>query len=257
MQTRILSKNKQKLIRQLSQKKYRDALGLFLAEGPKVVSELMGRFPCRLLVCTAEWLSAHPHAEADEVAEVSLEGLQQASLLKTPRSVLAVFARRPAPPAEGLAEIPRRSLTLALDGVQDPGNVGTILRVADWFGIEDIFCSLDTADAFAPKTVQATMGALARVRVHYVNLPAFLAQLPPDVPVYGTFLSSPSLWDEPLTSHGVIIMGNEGSGISPAVAEHVGRRLHIPSFPPSRPTSESLNVAIAAAIVCAEFRRRS
>lgn len=255
MQTRTLGKNKQKLIRQLSLKKFRDEYGLFLAEGPKVVSDLLGHFPCRLLAGTAEWLAAHPHAVADEVVEVSAEGLQQASLLKTPRDVLAIFAHRTISD-EGLAEVPLRSLTLALDGVQDPGNVGTILRVADWFGIEDIFCSLDTADAFSPKTVQATMGALARLRVHYVNLPAFLARLPREVPVYGTFLDGTDLYQEPLSQHGIIIMGNEGKGISSAVAERVSRRLLIPSFPPGRPTSESLNVAIAAAIVCAEFRRR-
>lgn len=256
MQTKLLSKNKQKLIRQMSLKKHRDELGLFLAEGPKVVGDLLGHFPCRLLAATAEWLEEHPEAKADEVVEVSADGLQQASLLKTPRDVLALFAR-PADSLENLAAVPARSLTLALDGVQDPGNVGTILRVADWFGIEDVFCSIDTADAFSPKTVQATMGALARVRVHYINdMEAFLSSLPKGVPVYGTFLDGDDVYRQPLSHHGVIVMGNEGNGISASVARCVNHRLLIPSFPPERPTSESLNVAIATAVVCAEFRRR-
>ena len=178
-----------------------------------------------------------------------------ASLLKTPRDVLAVFARRHDSEAD-LCSIPSRQLVLALDGVQDPGNVGTILRVADWFGIEHVFCSPDTADAFAPKTVQATMGALSRVHVHYLELPEFLAALPDGVPVFGTFLDGDDMYACPVSPHGVIVMGSEGNGISSAVEHHVNSRLFIPSWPSGRMTSESLNVAIATAVVCAEFRRR-
>ena len=251
----MLSKNKQKLIRQLALKKHRDALGLFLAEGPKVVGDLWEHFPCRLLCATAAWLESHPECRADEVVEVSEAELTQASLLKTPRDVLAVFARRHDLEAD-LCSIPSRQLVLALDGVQDPGNVGTILRVADWFGIEHVFCSPDTADAFAPKTVQATMGALSRVHVHYLELPEFLAALPDGVPVFGTFLDGDDMYACPVSPHGVIVMGSEGNGISSAVEHHVNSRLFIPSWPSGRMTSESLNVAIATAVVCAEFRRR-
>ncbi len=251
----MLSKNKQKLIRQLAMKKHRDESGLFLAEGPKVVGDLWGHFPCRLLCGTEEWLETHPECRADEVVCVSDAELSQASLLKTPRDVLAVFARR-AEPAAHLADIASRELVLALDGVQDPGNVGTILRVADWFGIEHVCCSPDTADAFSPKTVQATMGALARVHVYYMDLPEFFAALPAEIPVYGTFLDGDDMYRCPMSAHGIIVMGSEGNGISPQVERHVSGRLYIPSYPEGRSTSESLNVAIATAVVCAEFRRR-
>lgn len=256
----MISKNKLKLLRQLSAKKHRDELGLFIAEGPKVVGDLMGAFDCHVLLATAEWLAAHAdmyeRGWADsrtEVVEVTQSELEQASLLKTPRDVLAVFRRRVAAP--DLAA-PARQLTLALDGVQDPGNLGTILRIADWFGIEHVYCSLDTADAFSPKTVQATMGAIARVKVHYLPLAELFAACGDDVPVYGTFLDGQDLYAQPLSANGVVVMGNEGNGISDAVAASINRRLFIPSFPADRETSESLNVAIATAITCAEFRRR-
>lgn len=251
----MLSKNKQKYLRQLSMKKHRDELGVFLAEGPKVVGDLLGHFHCRLLCGTQEWLFQHQDAEADEVLEISQQELESASQLKTPRDVLAVFEKPAEVPFETLSTIPESHLALALDGVQDPGNLGTILRIADWFGIEDVFCSLDTADAFSPKTIQATMGAVARVRVHYINLPEFLSRL--EVPLYGTFLDGTDMYEQELSSNGIIVMGNEGNGISPAVGALINRRLFIPSYPADRETSESLNVAIATAITCAEFRRRN
>lgn len=248
----MVSKNKQKLLRQLASKKHRDALGLFIAEGPKVVGDLLGAMECHLVFATREWLSSHD-VEADEVVEISAEELERISLLKTPRDVLAVFRR---PDSVDALTAPRRELTLALDGVQDPGNLGTIIRVADWFGINHIYCSLDTADAFSPKTVMATMGAIARVKVHYLPLDELFAACGAEVPVYGTFLDGDNIYSQQLSATGVVVMGNEGNGISDGVARWVNRRLFIPSFPPERPTSESLNVAIATAITCAEFRRR-
>ena len=143
-----------------------------------------------------------------------------------------------------------------LDDVQNPGNLGTIVRLADWFGIEHVFCSSGCADVYNPKTVQATMGALARVAVHELDLEAALVGLGTDVPVYGTFLDGGSLYEMPLAQHGVIVMGNEGRGVSEGVARFVTERLWIPNYPAGRATSESLNVAIATAVVCAEFRRR-
>ena len=253
MQTRILSKNKQKLIRQLSQKKYRDALGLFLAEGPKVVSELMGRFPCRLLVCTAEWLSAHPHAEADEVAEVSLEGLQQASLLKTPRSVLAVFARRPAPPAEGLAEIPRRSLTLALDGVQDPGNVGTVIRTAAALGFDTVILCGACADVYSPKTARATMGAIFRENIVRMDITAAAEYIHSrGMKLYGAALSERAADIRAAElQNAVVAIGSEGRGLSAELLSLCDGEVIIPMTP----GSESFNAAIAAAIVMWEIVR--
>ncbi|MDE7397406.1 MAG: RNA methyltransferase, partial [Muribaculum sp.] len=149
-------------------------------------------------------------------------------------------------------------LSLALDRIQDPGNLGTIIRLADWFGIHDIVCSPDTVDLYNPKVVQATMGAIARVRVSYTPLPPILAAIrDAGGHIYGTFLDGTDIYSEPLSPHGIIVMGNEGSGISDAVAATVDRRLLIPSYPAGTPTVESLNVAIATAITVAEFRRQS
>ncbi len=254
----MLSKNKQKLIRSLDRKKNRDAEGLFLAEGPKLVTELLAHFRCRLLVGEAAVLSRAFEANAvAERVEVTAEELARVSLQRAPQGVLAVFEKPQPVAAQSLLPVAGRSLCLALDGVQDPGNVGTIVRIADWWGIEHVICSHDTADVFAPKTVQSTMGALGRVGVHYTDLPAWLDALPAGTPVYGTLLDGDNLYDSELTPHGIIVMGNEGNGLSSAVRERVSHRLLIPSFPPDRPTSESLNVAVATAVTCAEFRRRS
>lgn len=247
------SKAKQKFVRSLANKKYREKENAFLAEGPKVVEELLGHFACRFVAGTDKfWASAvvPPHIERFTLTQSELE---QASLLRSPQEVLAVFDLPQ--PADAIAVSPDR-LVLALDGVQDPGNVGTILRIADWFGIEDVCCSLDTADVFSPKVVQATMGALARVRVHYVELPAFLREQSAAVPIYGTFLDGENLYNAALSEGGIVVMGNEGNGISSAVAQAVTQHLRIPSYPEGRPTSESLNVATATAVFCAEFRRR-
>lgn len=181
------------------------------------------------------------------------EELSRASLQKAPQQVLAVFDQ---PQTSIDPMVVQRSLCLALDDVQDPGNLGTIVRLADWFGIEDIFCSPNSADIYNPKAIQATMGGIARVRVHYTPLPELLQSLK-DVPVFGTFLDGENIYGQPLSDHGLIIMGNEGKGISREVERLVNRKLYIPNYPANRATSESLNVAIATAVVCAEFRRQA
>ncbi|TXH59352.1 MAG: RNA methyltransferase [Bacteroidia bacterium] len=246
-----ISKNKIKYIHSLELKKNRKEEGVFLAEGPKLTEELLGHFHCSFLAATREWLEEHPYVTADEIAEVTPDELARTSLLKTPQRVLAVFKQ---PNYTIDSETIGHNLSLALDDVQDPGNLGTIIRLADWFGIENIYCSFNTVDVFNPKTVQATMGAIARVKVHYVDLPAFLSALK-DTPIYGTFLDGKNMYEEPLTKNGIIIMGNEGNGISPDIETYVNRKLYIPNYPQERNSSESLNVAIATAIVCAEFRR--
>lgn len=248
-----LSKIKIKYIRSLEQKKIRKEEKVFLAEGPKLVGDLLGRFPCRFLAATASWLKEHPSVPADEVAEAASDELSRASLLKTPQQVLAVFEQ----PEYGLDQsVFQTSLCLALDDVQDPGNLGTIIRLADWFGIEHIICSPNTVDVFNPKTVQATMGGIARVKVHYTPLPALIRSLG-DVPVYGTFLDGKNMYEQQLSRNGLIVMGNEGNGISKEVEAFINRKLYIPNYPQERETSESLNVAIATAVVCAEFRRQA
>ena len=192
--------------------------------------------------------------KADEIIEISDAELQKCSQLKTPRDVIAVF-RQPTPsPLSG--EVMREELCIVLDGVQDPGNLGTIIRLADWFGIHHIICSEDTADAFAPKVIQATMGAITRVALHYTNLTRFLSSIPQGIPVYGTFLEGESIYGKTLSPNGLLIMGNEGNGIRPETQTYINQKLFIPPHPPGCETSESLNVAIATAICCAEFRRQ-
>ena len=249
----LLSKNKIKYIRSLELKKIRKQENVFLAEGPKLVNDLLGRFPCRFLTATTGWLNEHPGIQADEIAEATTEELSRASLLKTPQQVLAVFEQ---PEYAFDIEVIRQSLCLALDDVQDPGNLGTIIRLADWFGIEHLFCSPNTVDVYNPKTVQATMGGIARVKVHYTPLPNLIQSLG-DVPVYGTFLEGENIYEQHLTTNGLIVMGNEGSGIGSEVKELINKKLYIPNYPMERETSESLNVAIATAVVCAEFRRQA
>lgn len=258
----MISKNQIKFIKGLELKKFRKTHGAFVAEGPKLVQDILPHFTCRMLVATEGWLQAHRQelkghekAAAAEIITVSDDELQRVSFLKTPQEVLAVFDI-PQYDAD-LHACARKRLCLALDDVQDPGNLGTIIRVADWFGIEDIFCSPGTADVYNPKTVQATMGAIARVRLHYVPLAEQLMENGRDYPVYGTLLEGQNMYEKELKNHGLIIMGNEGKGLSPEIRALVTDSLYIPSFPPERPTSESLNVAIATAIVCAEFRRRA
>lgn len=250
----MLSKAKVKYLRSLELKKYRNESNVFVAEGNKLVADMMFAFECELILAKPSWMATQGDIPAGELLEAGEEDIRKVSFLKNPQDVFAVFKR----PDWRLEEAdPSRSLVLALDGIQDPGNLGTIIRLADWFGIEHLVCSLDTADAFSPKTVQATMGALAHVKVHYTDLHAYLKeQAGKQIPLFGTFLDGRDLYAEELSESGVIVMGNEGNGIRPEIGELVSRKLYIPSFPPERETSESLNVAIATAVVCAEFRRR-
>lgn len=234
-----LSKAQIKWVRSLQLKKNRDAEGVFVAEGEKCINELCNAFDLVLL------------ATPDNATSTEIE---QMSSLRTPQGTIGVF-RKPASDTR----YPTHELILALDGIQDPGNLGTIIRTCDWFGIHDILCSHDTADCYNPKVVQATMGALARVKVHYVDLPHVLAEIKAQgAPLYGTLLEGSNMYLPnaiPDKQYGVIIMGNEGNGISSAVRQHITHPLLIPSYPADAVTSESLNVGIATAIVLAEFRR--
>ena len=250
----MLSKNKIKYIHSLDMKKHRREEGVFLAEGGKLVGDLLGKFPCRLIIGTEEWLGNHPKVHAIETIEVNQEELSRASLLKSPQEVLAIFEQ---PHYDLLPEVTAQALCLALDDIQDPGNLGTIVRIADWFGINDIFCSVGTVDIYNPKAIQATMGAIARVRLHYCNLAGFIASsVKEGIPVFGTFLNGNNIYTETLSATGLIVMGNEGNGISKEIATHINKRLLIPSFPQGSIGSESLNVSVATAVICAEFRRR-
>ena len=244
----MISKNQLKYIRQLEQKKYRRREGCFVAEGTKVVGDLLQRYRPEAVFATADWQA--PAGITPQL--VTDDELRRISFLQHPQQVLALF---PLPSVNSLPSSVNSELSLALDGVQDPGNLGTIIRIADWFGISTIICSEDTVDAWNPKVVQATMGSIARVNIIYINLPEFLDSLPADFPVYGTFLDGDNIYTQELTHEGLIIMGNEGNGISDAVRAKVNRRLLIPDFHQGE-TADSLNVAIATAITCSEFRRR-
>ena len=256
----MISKNRLKYVRSLEMKKYRKAEGVFVAEGHKLVGDLLDVFECKYLAATSEWLSANAawvdrqRRSGVEVDEVTDEELKRASFQETPQQVLAVFKQLTY--EVDVNEVARKQLCLVLDDVQNPGNLGTIVRLADWFGIEHIFCSKGCADIYNPKTVQATMGGIARVQVHEADLPELLSRLDKDIPVYGTFLDGENIYGKELENRGLIVMGNEGNGVSKEVAAFVTERLYIPNYPEGRETSESLNVAIATAIVCAEFRRR-
>lgn len=250
----MISRNKLKYIRSLDSRKQRNEHNVFLAEGNKLVADLLPAFSCELLLATPSWMATQGDLPVPELWVADEGDIRKASLLKNPQDVIAVFQQ----PGWTLDEADSSgNLVLALDGIQDPGNLGTIIRLADWYGIEDIVCSPDTADVFNPKVVQATMGALARVRVHYTALePFLLRQKEQQIPLYGTFLDGENIYNKALTPNGIIVMGNEGNGIRPAVGSLIGQKLYITSFPPERKTSESLNVAIATGIICSEFRRR-
>ena len=252
----MISKNLVKRLRRLELKKYREERGLFVGEGPKVVGELLSVFQPELLYCTQEWAASHSNLDTGMVV-VSDEELQHLSFLQHPQQVLGTF-RLPSweESVEESASYVSANLCLGLDGVRDPGNVGTIIRIADWFGIDTIYCSPDCADTFSPKVVQATMGSLARVRVVGTDLSALVDHLPVGTPVYGTLLDGDDLYTSDLSNHGLLLMGNESTGIRPALRNRLTHRILIPSHPPGRVTADSLNVAIATAICCAEFRRR-
>ena len=248
----MISKARIKQIRGLERKKNRLAEGLFVAEGPKLVGELLAVMQPVYVAGTEAWMAENRRLLGSAASDVVTDDeLQRASLLQHPQSVVALF---PIPhPDARLADVAQRELCLALDGVQDPGNLGTIVRLADWFGIRHVFCSTDSADIFNPKATQATMGALSHVSVQYVDLVSELRQT--QAPIYGTLLDGEDIYGQQLSENGVIIMGNEGRGITPEAAALVSHRLLIPPYPANRPTVESLNVAIATAIVCSVFRR--
>lgn len=258
----MISKNQLKLIHSLEQKKYRTQNSLFVAEGPKTVGDLMRRMQPKMIFATQEWLDRKrlqqvaalqvAGNDAPQTVCVSDSELRQISFQQHPQEVLALFPL----PAPSLAADAKNNIVLALDGVQDPGNLGTIIRIADWFGIDTILCSQNTADAFSPKVVQATMGSIARVNIVYCDLVQTLTAIAADgVPVYGTLLDGSNIYSQKLTANGVIVMGNEGNGISEPVRALVTRKLLIPSFTKSDDHAESLNVAIATAVTLSEFRR--
>lgn len=255
----MISKNKRKLIRFLGSKKYREEYGLFVAEGDKIVADLLQAegWQVKYLFAKREWLRKIPprlREGVEEITEIGYEELRRISYLKSPHNVLALVSlpawQEPSVPPSG-------ELALALEHIQDPGNLGTIVRTANWFGIRHIYCSPGSADVFNPKVVQASMGAFIHTQVHYTPLETLVsASLKARVPVYGTFLEGTSLYEAGLEDHGLVLFGNESRGISPALGEMIPEKISIPPFPDREQKTNSLNISTSVAITCAEFRRR-
>lgn len=246
-----LTNNIRKTIASLDDTKYRRALGMFKVEGTKSVVETIGRFELVYLVATDEWLNEHRGYDKIAIKASSRDIGRMSSFVTSP-GVLAIYK---IPQRDDSIRFDDDRLVLVLDSIRDPGNLGTIIRIADWFGINDIFCSNDTTDCYNPKVVQATMGSIARVRLHYVDIVDLLKNYD-SAPIYGTFLNGDNIYRSKLTKGGIIVIGNESRGISTGVSSLVNRRLTIPSFPPGESTGESLNAAIATAIVVSAFREK-
>ena len=242
-----ISNNEIKRLRSLSVKKYRDQYGLFTVEGEKMVSEALS--------------SSFKVENVYKISDIGQETMSKISSLASPSPVLAVVRKPGNMFFDTKSEKLSCGLYLALDSMRDPGNLGTVLRIADWFGIDAVFASPDTVDIFNPKTVQATMGAIFRVRFQYADIPSLAASVcASGGKVYGTFLDGKNIYGRELETGSraasVIVIGNESEGISKEVADNVSDRLYIPPYPAGDPGSESLNAAIATAVTVAEFRRR-
>lgn len=248
-----ISKAKIKLVASLRKTRARRETGLFCVEGHKAVVDSLPCFSLELMVATREWLEANTPegVESDRIYSASSRQMDQMTGLSTAAPVMALF-RMPAAHVPTSAELESK-ITLLLDGIQDPGNLGTIVRCADWFGVENIVCSPQTADIFSAKAIQATMGALARVNVSYTSLPEFILSHK-ELPLIGTLLEGSSLYETAPPRQALLVMGNEGRGLTEEVKSLLTQSLFIPPYPSDAPTVESLNVAMATAIVLARFR---
>lgn len=251
-----LTQSQRRLTASLDKSRARRESGLFKAEGTKCVLDTLNDFTLEYLIASHSWIEEHHEAcecmNGGLLLEASRADLERVSHLSTAPDVVAVYH---IPVHQLKIEQLKESLIIALDDIQDPGNLGTIVRLADWFGIDDIICSRATADIYNPKSVMATMGAIGRVKVHYTDLASTLERMGKMMPLYGTFLNGNNLFHESLTTNGVVVMGNEGRGISTDIGALIQRRLTIPSGRESG-GSESLNVAMATSIVISQFKSR-
>jgi RNA methyltransferase, TrmH family len=253
----MIGKNKVKQVKSLAEKKYRLKEQMFLIEGDKIVAEAL-LSPIRImeLYATAEFLNENRQliVHAETIIPSEKGEINKMSLQKQPQNSLALCSLPPVLP------LPDKLIgfSIFLDGVQDPGNLGTIIRTCDWFGMDYLFCSPDTADVYNPKVIQASMGSFCRVKIIYTEfepLANFAQKI--NIPLIGTFTEGENLYNFQLPASGIFILGNEGRGIREHVALRTGIRLTVPSFNPNRMKAESLNVATTAAIICSEVKRRS
>ncbi|OFY85550.1 MAG: hypothetical protein A3F72_10290 [Bacteroidetes bacterium RIFCSPLOWO2_12_FULL_35_15] len=255
----MLSKNQIKYVNSLKQKKFREEHNLFLAEGTKIVPELLvSDINVKQVYATSDFFRNNKIAATIERFEIKENELERVSALMAPNEVLAVCET---PHYQLEIDSLKDKLTLLLDEIKDPGNLGTIIRVADWFGIENIICSNETVDAFNPKVVQATMGSISRIKIHYTDLSDFLMNQESTIKyqVFGALLAGESIYSKQLPSSGFIIIGNESKGISEKLLPYITDKIRIPSFSHYKAVTgeaESLNAAIATSVICSEFRRR-
>jgi TrmH family RNA methyltransferase len=247
-----LSKTKIKHLRTFHAKKTREAEGKFIVEGTKMVEELFATsLQIDTLVATEEWFRHCGLARNDQVFSATEAELQAISTLQSPQQVWALVHK----PTTTI-EFSSQGLILALDGIQDPGNMGTILRIADWFGVAQVLCSPDCVELYNPKVVQASMGAIFRVPVAHGELRNFFTQCT-HTNIYAADLAGENVYSADLPANTILVMGNEGNGLSPKIKELVHKKLHIPTFKQGGAHSESLNVAVATAVLCSEFQRRT
>ncbi|MEI6750918.1 MAG: RNA methyltransferase [Bacteroidota bacterium] len=258
----MLSKNQIKRIISLHQKKYRELNEEFLAEGEKLVAETIGsNFEVKELFATVDWLNQNELLISKykvKAQEITPDELSRISLLKTPNKVLAIVK---VPPMPDISSKMFDDLVLVLDNIRDPGNLGTIIRTADWFGIRNIVCSVGCVDAYNPKVVQATMGSVFRVDLFYLDLKEFLQSVPPGIMTFGCLLDGENIYTTHLQCPAIIAIGNESNGISSDLLPLINKRIRIPSnttvpYTGYNGQAESLNASLANAIVCYEFRRQ-
>lgn len=254
----MISKNSIKLIKSLANKKNRIKENLFLVEGDKMVAEVLdSKFVVEKLYATNSFIIKNKLKINNEkiVAEVSREDIEKVSLMKNPQNSIALCKL---PAGKELPKIIDSDLCIYLDEIQDPGNLGTIIRICDWFGIEHLFCSPETADLYNPKVIQSTMGSFCRVNVYYSAFePIIKLASKSELTVLGTFLDGENIYTQKLPSRILLVMGNEGNGISPDVEKMVEKRIKIPEFNKNARSAESLNVSVATAVICAEVKRQS
>lgn len=253
----MISKNTLKLIKSLAQKKYRHKHGLFLVEGEKnVVEALDSEIDVKQLFATVDFIQSNRILikNANKSEEATPAEIKKASLLKSPQNCLAICAL---PISEKLPDNPD-NLSFYLDGIRDPGNLGTIIRTCDWFGIRQLFCSEDTVDLFNPKVIQATMGSFCRVKVFYVGFEK-AKEMARDsgMQIFGTFMNGENIYKSQLPEKALVVLGNEGKGIRKEIENEVTQKINIPRFAKNEEKPESLNVAVSAAIICSEFKRNS
>lgn len=248
----MLSKNNIQYLKSLQLKKFREKSGEFVVEGPKLVVELLkSDFAVKSVYATIDWIKQNIDVANNliDITEVSQSELERISGFKTPNLVLALAKTKVH--IMSLDDI-QSDFSLVLDGISDPGNLGTIIRTADWYGIRNIIVSEDTVEYLNPKVVQASMGSIFRVAIYYTNVAGLIKSLKPDFPVYGTFMDGKNIYNENFTEAGMLILGSESHGIRENIEKLVKARLHIPSL---YSKAESLNVSIAGAICCSEIKR--